>query len=78
MSEEYDYNYMTMWIEPYIHNNSIINNCENKDLKSNLKSNLKSDSKSDSKSNLKSESIIDTYISSEPEYIYEQWKMIWN
>ena len=66
MSEEYDYNYMTMWIEPYIHNNSIINNCENKDSKSNLKSNLKS------------ESIIDTYISSEPEYIYEQWKMIWN
>jgi len=66
MSEEYDYNYMTMWIEPYIHNNSIINNCENKD----SKSNLKSDSKS--------ESIIDTYISSEPEYIYEEWKMIWN
>jgi len=66
MSEEYDYNYMTMWIEPYIHNNSIINNCENKD------------SKSDSKSNLKSESIIDTYISSEPECIYDEWKMIWN
>jgi len=62
MSEEYDYNYMTMWIEPYIHNNSIINNCDNKDLKSNLKS----------------ESIIDTYISSEPECIYEEWKMIWN
>jgi len=74
MSEEYDYNYMTMWIEPYIHNNSIINNCENKDSKSDSKSNLKSDSKS----NLKSESIIDTYISSEPECIYDEWKMIWN
>ena len=61
MSEEYDYNYMTMWIEPYSHTEYINEN-----------------TKSDSKSNLKSESIIDTYISSEPECIYDEWKMIWN
>ena len=65
MSEEYDYNYMTMWIEPYSHTESIIEN-------------TKSDSKSDSKSKSKSESIIDTYISSEPDNIYDEWKMIWN
>ena len=37
MSEEYDYNYMTMWIEPYSHTEYI-------------NENTKSDSKSDSKS----------------------------
>jgi hypothetical protein len=60
MSEYYEYHYMTMWIEPYSHN-PIIDNCVNKDKKSELKSN----------------SIIDTYISSEPDYMYDQWKMIW-
>ena len=59
MSEEYDYNYMTMWIEPYSHTESI-------------NENTKSDSDS------KSESIIDTYISSQPDPIYEEWNIIWN
>ena len=61
MSEEYDYNYMTMWIEPYSHTESI-------------NENTKSESEFDSKS----ESIIDTYISSQPDHIYDEWKMIWN
>ena len=63
MSEEYDYNYMTMWIEPYSHTESINENTK---------------SESDSKSDSKSESIIDTYISSQPDHIYDEWKMIWN
>ena len=59
MSEEYDYHYMTMWIEPYSHVISTTNDRQPNKY-------------------TKSESIIDTYISSQPDHIYDEWKMIWN
>ena len=65
MSEDYGYHYMTMWIELYSPNELANDKCTTKSV-------------SNKQSNLKSESIIDTYISSEPEFIYDEWKMIWN